>query len=73
MFAVIRLALVGIPRAGELTMEGQTVMSFEDRGSARLERLLADPERAERVAHIRQQIHADDYAYRAEQERLRNQ
>lgn len=43
-------------------------MNFEDRGSPRLERILADPERAARVAQIRQQMHADDCAYRAEQE-----
>lgn len=44
-------------------------MQFEDRGSARLERILANPERAERVAQIRQQMDADDCAYRGEQER----
>lgn len=41
-------------------------MNLEDRGGARLERLLAEPERAERVNQIRQQMHEDDYAYRAE-------
>ena len=54
--------MVAIPRTGGLTMEGQPVMNFEDRGSARLERILADPERAERVDQIRQQMHEDDYA-----------
>ena len=47
-------------------MEGQSVMNFEDRGSVRLERILSDPERAERVNQIRQQMNEDDYAYRAE-------
>ena len=59
--------MVAIPRTGGLNMEGQSVMNFEDRGSVRLERILSDPERAERVNQIRQQMHEDDYAYRAEQ------
>lgn len=54
-----------------MTGEGQPIMNLEDRGSVRLERILADPERAERVNQIRQQMDADDYAYRAEQERPR--
>ncbi|BBZ09702.1 hypothetical protein MDOR_38710 [Mycolicibacterium doricum] len=48
-------------------MEGQSVIKFEDRGSARLERILADPERAERVTKIRQQMQEDDRANRSEQ------
>lgn len=47
-------------------MEGQPVMNFEDRGSARLERILSDPERAERVNQIRQQMHEEDCTYQAE-------
>ena len=38
-------------------------MTVEDRGGARLKKLLADPDRAERVAHIRQQMREDDRAY----------
>lgn len=45
-------------------------MKFQDRGSAYLDRMLADPKRAERVARIRQQMHADDCAYRADQEAM---
>lgn len=67
LFAGVR-SLVTIPRAGGLRMERQIVMNFEDRGSARLERILADPERAERVAQIRQQMDADEYTRRAEQQ-----
>lgn len=42
-------------------------MEFQDRGSAYLDRVLADPERAERVAQIRQQMLADDCTHRANQ------
>ncbi|MFB1299599.1 helix-turn-helix domain-containing protein [Mycobacterium sp. pW049] len=38
-------------------------MTVEDRGGARLTKLLADPERAERVTQIRQQMRDDDRAY----------
>ena len=38
-------------------------MNFEDRGGVRLKKLLANPERAERVAQIRQQMIADDLGY----------
>lgn len=38
-------------------------MTIEDRGGARLTKLLADPERAERVSQIRQQMRDDDRAY----------
>ena len=37
-------------------------MTAEDRGGARLKKLLADPGRAERVAQIRQQMREDDRA-----------
>lgn len=43
-------------------------MKIQDRGSAYLDRVLADPERAERVAQIRQQMLADDCAHRADQQ-----
>lgn len=49
-------------------MEGLPVMKFEDRGSARLKQILTDPERAERVTRIRQQMQEDDSTYRAEQQ-----
>jgi hypothetical protein len=39
-------------------------MTFEDRGGARLTKLLTDPERAKRVFHIRQQMREDDRARR---------
>lgn len=61
--------MVAIPGTDGLIMEGQPVMNFEDRGSARLERILSDPERAERVDQIRQQMDADDCAYQGERER----
>ena len=38
-------------------------MTVEDRGGARLKKLLADPDRAQRVDHIRQQMREDDHAY----------
>lgn len=38
-------------------------MNFEDRGGARLKKLLANPERAERVTQIRQQMIADDLGH----------
>ena len=38
-------------------------MTIEDRGGTRLAELLADPDRAQRVAQIRQQIHDDDRVY----------
>lgn len=55
-------------RKGGLAMERQPAMEFQDRGSAYLDRVLADPERAERVTQIRQQMLADDGAYRADQQ-----
>ena len=64
---VIRLAPGGT-RKGGLAMERQPAMEFQDRGSAYLDRALADPERAERVTQIRQQMLADDCAYRADQQ-----
>ena len=60
--------MVAIPRTGGVIMEGQPVMNFEDRGSARLERILSDPERAERVNQICQQMDEDDRSCRAEQQ-----
>lgn len=39
-------------------------MNFEDRGGARLRKLLANPERAERVRQIQQQMREDDRALR---------
>ena len=36
--------------------EGRIILNAEDRGSARLARLLADPQRAARVAAIREQM-----------------
>ncbi|ANW62233.1 hypothetical protein BCA37_00170 [Mycobacterium sp. djl-10] len=38
-------------------------MPIGDRGGARLAELLTDPQRAERVAQIRHQMHAEDNAY----------
>lgn len=38
-------------------------MTAKDRGGARLAKLLADPQRAERVAAIRDQMLQDDRAY----------
>lgn len=38
-------------------------MNFEDRGGARLKKLLANPERAERVTQIRQQMIADNLGH----------
>lgn len=59
-------------RKGGLAMERQPAMEFQDRGSAYLDRVLADPERAERVTQIRQQMLADDCADRADQQAIQD-